>query len=496
MLMRHLVQLIGQASGDLRLHLLHRLTTLLITVAFAVLAFLPHFTASAADGTRPPNVVLILADDLGYGDLSFQGGTDIRTPHLDALAASGVRCTSGYVTCPVCSPTRAGLLTGRYQQRFGHEFNPGNARQASAGVGLPTSETTIANVLKDAGYATGIVGKWHLGYEPQFHPLERGFDEFFGFLGGANPYLDPSPQKNKRFYRNREPVEELTYATDAFTRESLAYIDRHAEHPFFLYLSFNAVHGPLQASDNYLARVSDIPDERRRTYAAMLTAMDDGVGAVVDRLRALKLEENTLIFFTSDNGGIPRANASRNDPLSGAKGTVYEGGIRVPYVISWKGRVPAGETFAHPVNTLDILATAAAAAGAKLPTERPIDGIDLLPYVTGKNSSPPHEHLFWRFGTEHAVRRGDYKYRSMPGEERKLFNLANDLHEQEDLSAEQPELLAELEKAYLAWDAELVEPLWPGAKRLQRPGSDGAAPPRKAAKKKGKRAKAAAATGG
>src|SRR5579875_2853168 len=361
----------------------------------------------AADRAQP-NIVIILADDLGYADLGYQGCRDIPTPHIDSLARGGVRCTNGYVSGPYCSPTRAGLLTGRYQQRFGHEFNPGNT--ADVHVGLPLTETTLADRLKAAGYATGLVGKWHLGQAPSLRPRRRGFDEFFGFLGGAHPYV---PGKGAPIYRGDSVVEEKEYLTDAFGREAVSFVERHKDHPFFLYLAFNAVHTPMDATDARLARFASISDASRRTYAAMLTAMDESVGKVLDALRSAGLEEDTLIFFLSDNGGPTMLgttiNASRNDPFRGSKRTTLEGGIHVPFVVQWKGKLSAGRVYDRPVIQLDILPTALAAAGVAAAPDWRLDGVNLLPHLAGEASAPPHDNLYWRMGEQTAIRRGDWK---------------------------------------------------------------------------------------
>src|SRR4051794_29379549 len=364
----------------------------------------------AAERPRP-NVLILVADDLGYGDLGFQGGRDIPTPHLDALAGRGVRCSNGYVSGPYCSPTRAGLLTGRYQQRFGHEFNPGErAGDDNNNLGLPLSETTLADRLKAAGYATALVGKWHLGSAPKFHPQRRGFDEFFGFLAGAHPYF---PGQGEPIYRGTEVVKEQEYLTDAFAREAVSFIDRHRETPFLLYLAFNAVHTPMHATDPRLSRFAAIEDEARRTYAAMLSAMDEGVGRVLDTLRARGLEEDTLVVFFSDNGGptMPGTtiNASRNDPLRGSKRTTLEGGVRVPFAARWPARLPAGKVYEHPVIQLDLLPTLLSAAGVEAKPDWKLDGVNLLPYWTGTESRTPHETLYWRMGNQMAIRRGDWK---------------------------------------------------------------------------------------
>jgi arylsulfatase A-like enzyme len=431
--------------------------------------------AHAADKARRPNVIVLLADDLGYADLGFQGCEDIPTPHLDALAKGGIRCTNGYVSGPYCSPTRAGLLTGRYQTRFGHEFNPGGK---NADAGLPLSETTIADRFQTNGYATGWVGKWHLGGVPKFHPRKRGFKETFGFLGGAHPYF---PGKGAPILRDAEAVPEKEYLTDAFAREAVGFIDRHKREPFFLYLAFNAVHTPMQATDDRLKKFESISDRTRRTYAAMTLALDEAVGKVLDKLRGEKLEEDTLIFFLSDNGGPTMRgttiNGSRNTPLRGSKRTTLEGGIRVPFVIAWKGRLPAGKTYDKPVIQLDILPTAMAAAGVEARAEWKLDGVNLLPYLEGKNTSAPHETLYWRFGKQMAIRQGDWKLvrydPAADGDEKgrggatelKLYNLARDIGEANDLAAKQPDKRKDLEAAWQKWNAQLAKPLWgPGSK--------------------------------
>ncbi|MCI0463525.1 MAG: sulfatase [Gemmataceae bacterium] len=413
----------------------------------------------AEQANRRPNILVIVADDLGYADVGCHGCKDIPTPNIDSLATNGIRCTNAYVSCPVCSPTRAGLMTGRYQQRFGHEFNAGPATLAPPHFGLPLTEVTLADRLKAAGYATGMVGKWHLGYQPQFHPMRRGFDEYFGFLGGAHSYLQAN-DRGDPILRGTQPADEKEYLTDAFTREALAFLDRHQKEPFFLYLTYNAVHAPMQAPRKYLDRFPQIQDEKRRTYAAMLSAMDDGIGAVLNKIRQAGLEQDTLIFFISDNGGPPQANASRNDPLNGRKGGVLEGGIRVPFLVQWKGHLPTGQTYDQPVISLDIMPTALAAAGGKLPEDRVIDGVNLLPYWTRTNLKPPHEVLFWRFGTPMAVRKGNWKLVKDGSQPVQLFDLAADLGETRNLASQQPDVVQELATALKQWDAQLAKPLW------------------------------------
>jgi arylsulfatase A-like enzyme len=427
--------------------------------------FVGAAAAPAAEGDpapqrQRPNVLVIVADDLGYGELGCQGNPQIPTPHIDSMANSGIRFTSGYVSCPVCSPTRAGLMTGRYQQRFGHEFNPGNAAEAG-GVGLPLTEKTMADRLKIAGYATGMFGKWHLGYKPPLHPLERGFDEFFGFLGGAHDYREAGGaakgDRGNPILRGRTPVKNISYTTDEFGREAAAFIDKHRGQPWFVYLAFNAVHTPLQAPQRYRDRFPAIKREKRHKFAGMLAAMDDAVGVVLATIRKHQLEENTLIFFHSDNGGPTGTTTSKNDPLNGAKGHVLEGGIRVPFLVQWKGRIPAGKVEDRPVIAIDILPTALAAAGQ--PAVDGLDGVNLLPYLTGEKSEAPHDHLYWRYGPKRAVRMGDWKLTDEGGGAM-LFNLAKDVGEKHDLSKQEPEKLKQLEAAYARWNTQNVPARW------------------------------------
>ena len=418
------------------------------------------------EDARKPNIVVIIADDLGYGELSVQGCKDIPTPNVDSIAKKGIRFTNGYVSCPVCSPTRAGLNTGRYQQRFGHEFNPGMPGNAVESFGLPLSETFLAARLKAGGYTTGCVGKWHLGYTKGYMPLDRGYDEFFGFLGGAHGYIGEGAGEGNHMMRGNDPIDEKEYLTDAFGRESVAFIEKHKDKPFFLYLAFNAVHSPLQAIDKYLKRFPDIKDQKRRTFAAMQSAMDDAIGKVLDTVRKNNLEENTIIFFVSDNGGPTASTTSKNDPLRGFKGEVYEGGIRTPSMVQWPGHIPAGKVYEKPVISLDIAPTALAVAGIKADDAK-FDGVDLMPFLKG-GSGVPHDVLYWRFGPQHAIRKGDWKLLLGPNGDTGLYNLADDIAETKDLSADKPEKVKELNDLYEKWNSELVPALWhkqPGAKQ-------------------------------
>ena len=462
--------------------------------------------APAADAPsqadRPPNVVVIFIDDLGYGELGCQGNREIPTPHIDSLAAEGVRFTDGYVTASYCSPSRAGLMAGRYQTRFGYELNPVGAHNEDPRAGLPASEVTLAEHLRDAGYTTALIGKWHLGGTAAFHPLRHGFDEFFGFLheghfyvpppyhgattmlrrkalpGGGQGRLadgrliytthmgrnEPSYDTDNSILRGGQPVEEPAYLTDALTREAVDFIDRHKRKPFFLYLAYNAVHSPLQAADAYMERFARVEDVHRRIFAAMLSNLDDGVGRVLAKLRNEGLDERTLLFLISDNGGPTRELTSSNRPLRGGKGDVYEGGIRVPFLMRWTGRVPGGKVYRQPVISLDVYATAAAAADAPVAKGRGIDGVDLLPYLTGPQDGRPHEVLFWRMGRQTAVRVGDWKLvrnaRRDANAPWELFDLARDVGESNDLAPTEPEKLRDLVDVWERLDGEMIEPAW------------------------------------
>jgi len=420
-----------------------------------------------ADGSKP-NIIIVLADDMGYADLGVHGCKDIPTPHIDSLARNGVRFTDAYVSCPVCSPMRAGLMTGRYQQRFGYWYNPGPVDRASEGFGLPLSETTLADALKEQGYVTGLVGKWHLGVKPEFHPMARGFDEFFGFVHGGHSYIDANADKANLIRRGHEPVDEQEYLTDAFTREAVDFVKRHHEAPFFLYLSYNAVHTPLQAPPKYLDRFPGIEDLKRRRYAAMLSALDDGVGAVLEALRAHAIEDDTLVVFLSDNGGPPSANASRNTPFRGGKGGIQEGGIRVPLLMQWPRRLPKGEVYERPVISLDLFPTSVAAAGGRAGCG--LDGVDLIPYLAGKKRGAPHDRLFWKRAASGVVRQGKWKLVAEVDGATALYDLSEDLEEAHDLSGKRPRTVKTLSKALAEWEAQLKPPLWERPVRAKRRG--------------------------
>lgn len=445
----------------------------------------------AAPAPRP-NVLVIMVDDLGYADLGVQGGAEVPTPHLDALARAGVRCTNGYVTAPYCSPSRAGFLTGRYQTRFGHEFNPHVG--APEELGLPLGERTLADRLRGAGYATGLVGKWHLGFSPRHHPQSRGFDEFYGFLVGAHNFqlrTDAAPkfgpaQSLNLIHRGREPQRVAGHTTELFTTEALRFIDRHASRPWFLFLSYNAVHTPLEIAPETLARLpAAVQDPARRGYLSLLLGLDDAVGRLTAHLRATGRDRDTLIFFLSDNGGAGRKpffayNTGRNAPLRGDKGQMLEGGIRVPFLAAWPGRLPAGTTCAAPVSALDLAPTALAAAGVA--PEGPLDGVNLLPVLAGEVAAPVRDALFWRFGPQRAVRQGRWKLVDWRDFEAKansgwqLYDLAADPGETRDLAAAQPAVVADLRARWEVWDRGNAAPRWRGTPNEDPPATTAPAP--------------------
>jgi arylsulfatase A-like enzyme len=430
-----------------------------------------------------PNVMVIIADDLGYHDVGFQGSKEIPTPHLDKLAARSLICTNGYVSHPFCSPTRAGIMTGRYQHRFGHENNPAWLPESTS-AGLSMNETTFPALMKNAGYTTGAVGKWHLGAHPQFHPNKRGFDEYFGALGGGHMYF-PGTKGGAEYTiplnRNGTDEPHTKYLTEQFGDEGAAFVGRHASDgkPWMLYLAFNAPHTPLQAPTEWLEKFAAIPQEQRRTYAAMVAAMDAAIGGVLAKLDETKQAENTLIFFVSDNGGPNLAkksgvNFTDNSPLRGAKGDVHEGGMRVPFLVSWPAKIKPGK-YDQPVIALDFLPTALAAADSTAPGN--LDGVNLLPFLTGEKTTAPHDTLFFRTGGpggNSAVRRGNWKLVRLGKAEPELYDLAADIGESKNVAAKHPQIVQELVTAIAEWEKGTIAPTFASPK--------GGAPKKKKAK--------------
>lgn len=447
---------------------------------FYILLAVACLAASAEAAQEKPNLIVIMADDLGYGDVGYNGCTDIPTPHIDALAKDGVQFSSGYSAYSVCGPSRAGFITGRYQQRFGCERNP-QYRPDDPNMGVPKSEQTIAEVLKPVGYTSKIIGKWHLGaHKETHHPLNRGFDEFYGHLGGSHFYF----QKDMKFKdsynltEDREEIEQMRtwilddhtpvafekHLTEEFTDEALDFIERHKERPFFLFMSYNAPHTPLQPADEHLERVAHIQDETRQLYAGLVVGLDDGVGQIMNKLRESGLEENTLVFFMSDNGGKLKWGAD-NGVLRKDKGSAYEGGWRVPFLMQWKG-VTQPSVYDQPVNSLDVLATIADLSGAVLDPEKPLDGVNLIPYVTGAKQGSPHRAIFLRGGGSqgsYAVRMGDYKIITYnDGNDRQMFNLKNDISEENNIIKALPERFQEIDSVRAEWSKGLIEPAYLG----------------------------------
>ena len=440
-----------------------------------LLTFLGAFCALCVSGSaaEKPNVIVIWTDDQGYADLSVHGNKDYQTPNIDSLALNGVRCTDGYVTQPQCSPSRAGMITGRHQSRFGHEENPPN--DADARYGLPLTEKTLADYLKAAGYVTGHVGKWHLGHHSTQAPLARGFMESmcvegcFDSVEAQKAFTESIRGKYKTrgkyavLWRNGVPGEMPGYVGDVVAKESAAFIERHHAEPFFLYVPHDFPHVPVVTDEKYLKRVANIADPKRRDYAAMMLAVDDAVGGMLAALRKHGIEERTLIFFMSDNGGPSNGRLPCfNTPFTGNKGGMSEGGIRVPYFVQWKGTLPAGKVHGRPVSTLDIVPTALAAAGIVPPSDANLDGVNLIPFLKGEKSGDPHERLYWRYLRRDlwAIREGDWKLRHDKRSQPKLYDLSKDLAEANDLAAQQPERAKALQAAYEAWAKDLPKPLW------------------------------------
>ncbi|MGI9472864.1 MAG: sulfatase family protein [Rubripirellula sp.] len=449
-----------------------------MTLAIAFLT-LQATLATAAESPRP-NILLILCDDLGYADVGFNGSTDIRTPELDRLAKAGTVFSSAYVVHPFCGPSRAGLLSGRYPHSIGAQFNlPDNG--PDTGRGIPVSETLISTVLQDAGYFTGLVGKWHLGFSPQFHPNQRGFDDFYGFLNGGHEYF-PShyrpiyerqrmrgTENIRRYIRplehNGTEMRETEYITDVLSREAVRFVHDAASktEPFFLYLAYNAPHTPLQAKEEDMAEFPKIDDPKRRTYAGMVYAVDRGVGEIVKALKATGQFDDTLIVFLSDNGGKLGAGAN-NRPLRGGKGNTYEGGYRVPMLFHWPGNVPQGQRFTHPVSALDFYPTFAGLGNAKIPADKQLAGKDI--WKAFKKGQDPRQGDFiftlrHRLGeNEVGVRQDQWKLYRFGKTPWKLFNLDDDINEANDLSVQYPERVKSMVEAAEKWSQSHQEPRW------------------------------------
>lgn len=432
-----------------------------------------------------PNILLIICDDLGYGDVGFNGAKDIQTPNIDKLAQGGVVMTSGYVVHPFCGPSRMGLLAGRYPHKFGGPYNLPPAAtnfEKYKGQGIPVGETLLSTTLQKAGYHTGAIGKWHLGFAPEFHPNARGFDDFFGFLGGGHMYFPEQyqaiheRQKNAgktNFNEYQTPLEhngkevvETEYMTDALSREAVRFVKESADarKPFFLYLAYNAPHTPLEAKEDDLAKFAAIQDEKRRTYAAMVWAVDRGIGKITEALKGTGAFDNTLIVFLSDNGGKLGAGAN-NGPLSEGKGSVADGGIRVPMFFHWPAGLEGGRQYDHPVSSLDYYPTFAALAGAEVPYSQKLDGLDILSAVKANQSAREGKAMFAlrHFNGFHnvGIRQDRWKAtRKGPNSPWELFDITTDLGESKDVSSQYPERVKEMVGAAKVWSQAHIDPLW------------------------------------
>ena len=416
------------------------------------------------------NIIFLFADDAGYHDFGFQGSKTFPTPNLDNLASEGMVFNEAYTTDSVCGPSRAGLLTGMYQQRYGIEENnvPGYMSDSSKllgdEMGLPLGINTVADYLNPLGYKSIVLGKWHLGNADRYHPLNRGFDEFYGFRGGARSFwplslkaaLDrPEDRMEKGFGLFEEPKK---YLTDAIADEACDFMERHKEEPFFMYVSFNAVHSPLEATDEDLAKIKGLTGKRKK-LAAMTLALDRACGTILKKLKALGLEENTLIVFSNDNGG-PDGTETSNYPLSGCKSNFLEGGIRVPFIMKLPGVIKPKTEYKKAISMLDMVPTFVNIAGGNASELKGLDGVDLMPFITNKNNNAPHERLFWKIENRGVVREGDWKLLRYPDRPAELYNIAEDITENNDLALKHPEKVREMYKTLFNWEAELERPLW------------------------------------
>lgn len=434
-----------------------------------ILAMVLLSISGSAAGQKT-NIILLFSDDAGYHDFGFQGSKTFETPHLDKLASEGMVFRQAYTTAAVCGPSRAGLITGMYQQRFGFEENnvPGYMSESSRLIGdemgLPVHLKTIADYLNPLGYRSIILGKWHLGHADRYHPLNRGFDEFYGFRDGARTFFKlsqkgaynrPGQRMEKGFGVYEEPGK---YLTDALADEACDFIERNRKNPFFIFVSFNAVHTPLEATREDLDRVEGLSGNRKK-LAAMTIAMDRACGMILEKLSVLGLEENTLVVFANDNGG-PDGSNTCNYPLSGCKSNHLEGGIRVPCIMKLPSVIKGGSAYDNPVSMLDMLPTFVNLAGGDASGIANLDGVDLVPYITGENSGVPHEVLYWKKENRGVIRRGDWKMIRFPDRPAELYNIAEDISESNNLAFEYPGMVREMYKQLFQWEGELERPLW------------------------------------
>lgn len=441
-------------------------------LALLGLVFLVSQTvAQTAAATRRPNIVLLYADDAGYADFGFQAdcAEDMAglTPHIDSIAKAGVTLTNAYMSGCVCSPSRAGMMTGRYQTRFGHEFNipPGYMDG-----GLPLSETFMPKRMQPLGYTTSLIGKWHLGYPADYHPNKRGFDWFYGCLQGSRSYYPmKEPTPHRVIQENGIATEEGGYTTDRLGDAAVRFIDENKHQPFFLFLSFTAPHGPLQARKSDLEKLAHIKPVKRRKYAGLVKALDDNVGKVLAALEAAGLAADTLVVFTNDNGGQTLTGAN-NGPLRGRKGSLLEGGIRVPMCMRWPGKIEADTKIDDPVISLDFFPTFVAVGGGEVDPQWALDGVNLLPRLTGAVTELEQRPLYWRQGKERAVRIGNHKLHiaDLPGDsERNVFDLGEDIGEATPLKGSDEQVVAALDSALETFEKAMVLPKWGGRRRAR-----------------------------
>jgi len=423
-----------------------------------------------AKAAQKPNIVLLFADDAGYGDFGFHGSRHFKTPYLDRLAQSGVRLSQFYVSGATCGPSRAGLITGMYQQRFGFEENnvPSVMSKSSKllgdDMGLPVHLRTMGDHLQDLGYRTAIFGKWHLGNADRYHPLKRGFDEFYGFRGGARsffPYADPERAKKENLMeRGFEGYQEHGgYLTNVLADETCAFMERNRGRPFFAYVSFNAVHAPMHIDPQDKDAFPQLQGTRRKA-AQMMLSLDRACGQIINKIKSLGLAGNTLIVFTNDNGGPMDRNGSSNYPFSGVKATQLEGGIRVPGLVAWPGTLPAGAVYDKPLSTLDLLPTFVSAGGGDTGAIEGLDGADMIPYLLGDMQGHPHQTLYWKMENRGAIRDGDWKLLRFADRPAELYRLTDDPGEQNNLASVHPDRVRALYKKLFAWELTLERPLF------------------------------------
>ena len=435
--------------------------------------FIIFLIASCSSDDSPPNIIVIISDDQGYADVGFHGSKEIFTPNIDRIAKNGVVFSQGYVSYAVCSPSRAGLITGRYQNRFGYTRNILLAPKDSL-MGLPISEQTLPEVLNNVDYKTKAIGKWHLGAHESLVPEKRGFDEFFGFLIGGHRYFPNDLTLNDlteasrqmdgyitKIYDNGKRVNTKKYLTEELSDNAVKFIEDNSEDPFFLYLSYNAPHTPLQATDTDLERNNHIDVEKRRTYAAMVSSMDDGVGSILDKLEEKNISENTIVIFFSDNGGVEWYNFSDNGPLRGIKGDFFEGGIRVPFTMQWPKKIKPGIIYNKPIIALDVFATVVSAASAEKFIKNNIDGVNLIPYINGEINGSPHDYLYWKNPDKDidVIRDNRYKYIRVKDDEY-IFDLDNDLSEENNIISSSTPIYQKLKLKFKEWEKDMIDPVF------------------------------------